>query len=54
MRTIAFLGKDGGLAKNLAQNAIIVPSNTTARIQEMHILLGHILCEIVEKELKLN
>ena len=54
MRTIAFLGKNGGLAKNLAQNVILVPSNTTARIQEMHILLGHILCEIVEKELKLN
>ena len=54
MRTFAFLGKEGGLAKSLAQNVILVPSDTTARIQEMHILLGHILCEMVEKELKLN
>ena len=54
MTTIAFLGKDGGFAKEIAQNVILVPSNSTARIQEMHILLGHILCENIEKELNLN
>ena len=32
---------------------LIVPSQSTARIQEMHILIGHIICELIEKKLKL-
>ena len=35
----------------MADYAIIVPSNDTPRIQESHILIGHILCDIIEKEL---
>ena len=54
MKTILFSGKNGGIANKLANNSILIPSNSTARIQEMHILLGHIICEIVEKELNLN
>ena len=54
MTSIAFLGKGGGRAKNYCDKSIIIPSNSTARIQEMHILLGHIMCEIIEDELGLN
>ena len=49
--TIAFLGKEGGRAKDLVNLAIVVPSDDTARIQEVHITLGHIICEIIEEEL---
>ena len=51
--TIALLGKGGGAAKGIADNALVVPSDITARIQEMHILIGHILCEIIEQEMGL-
>ena len=51
LKTIAFLGKSGGVAKEIADYSLIIPSSSTARIQEMHILIGHILCDLVEKEL---
>jgi D-sedoheptulose 7-phosphate isomerase len=54
MRTIAFLGKGGGRCKGLSDIDLIVPSQSTARIQEMHILIGHTLCDLVEKKLKLT
>ena len=47
-KTIAFLGKDGGKIKNIADISIIVPSDCTARIQESHIMIGHIICELAE------
>ena len=53
MTTVGLLGRDGGLGLSLVDEAIVVPSNSTARIQECHILVGHILCEIVEEELGL-
>jgi D-sedoheptulose 7-phosphate isomerase len=46
-------GGDGGQLKGLADPLITVPSRTTARIQEMHILLGQMLCGALEKELGL-
>ena len=46
--TIAFLGKGGGKIKDAADISIIVPSDNTARIQEAHIMIGHIICELVE------
>jgi len=49
--TVAFTGKDGGKLKNIVDICINVPSNDTPRIQEVHIMIGHIICEIVEKEL---
>lgn len=52
-KTIALLGKDGGQAKALADLAIVIPSDSTARIQEAHILIGHILCDLIERELGL-
>src|SRR6056300_1009306 len=54
MKTIGLLGKGGGKAASLVQQSIIVPSNTTARIQEMHILIGHILCDLIEEGLNLK
>ena len=54
MTTIGFLGKGGGAAKNLAQHSIIIESNSTARIQEAHITLGHILCDLIEEGLNLK
>jgi D-sedoheptulose 7-phosphate isomerase len=51
MTTIALLGKDGGTTKDLADLAIIVPSDDTQRIQEGHITIGHILCALLEREL---
>ena len=51
--TIALLGKDGGLAKDFADVSIIIPSNTTARIQEAHILVGHAICANVESSMSL-
>lgn len=49
--TVALVGRDGGKMAQMADFAIIIPSNTTPRIQESHILIGHILCDIIEKEL---
>lgn len=46
--TAAFLGKDGGRIGKIVEHAIIVPCMVTARIQECHIMLIHILCEIAE------
>lgn len=51
MLTAAFTGASGGKMKNSVEWLINVPSTDTPRIQEAHILLGHILCEIIEKEL---
>jgi D-sedoheptulose 7-phosphate isomerase len=51
MATIGLLGKDGGQLSQLVDNALIVPSTMTPRIQEVHIMIGHILCELVEEEL---
>jgi D-sedoheptulose 7-phosphate isomerase len=47
-RTLALTGGRGGRVLEYADYAVIVPSTTTARIQEMHILIGHILCGWVE------
>lgn len=49
--SILFTGKDGGLAKSLATYTIIAPGNSTAIIQEIHILMAHTLCQCVEMEL---
>ena len=53
MTTVGLLGRGGGQALQMVDDAIVIPSDSTARIQECHILVGHILCEIVEEELGL-
>ena len=54
IKTIGFLGRGGGRARTLCDEHITVNSNNTARIQEMHILIGHILCDAVENGLNLQ
>jgi D-sedoheptulose 7-phosphate isomerase len=49
--TIGLTGQSGGEMKVLSDYLINVPSNDTPRIQECHILVGHIICEFVEQEL---
>jgi D-sedoheptulose 7-phosphate isomerase len=53
LATVAFSGSDGGEAARVADHALIVPSAVTARIQEMHIALGQMLCAALEIELGL-
>jgi D-sedoheptulose 7-phosphate isomerase len=48
LHTIALLGRDGGKARGLAEIEFIIPSQITARIQESHRFLLHVLCEMVE------
>lgn len=45
---IGLLGKDGGKLKNICDTSIVIDTNDTARIQEAHIMIGHIVCEAVE------
>ena len=49
--TIAFTGQGGGQMKSLSDYLINVPSSDTPRIQESHILIGHIICELVEEKI---
>jgi D-sedoheptulose 7-phosphate isomerase len=49
--TVALVGRDGGEMAKIADIALVVPSDSTPRIQESHILIGHIICDIIEKEL---
>ncbi len=51
LKTIALTGGDGGELAKSADLALIVPSSVTARIQEAHITIGHIVCEMVEQAL---
>lgn len=51
MKVISFLGKDGGKLKPLVDLPIVIPSENTQRIQEGHITIAHIICELVELEL---
>ena len=49
LRIVLFLGRDGGILRGMGDAEIIVPSDKTAHIQEMHILIGHIICEFVDE-----
>lgn len=51
LRVIGFLGRGGGKLKDLVDCALVVPSDDTQRIQEVHITMGHIICDLVEQEL---
>ena len=51
IKTILFTGKDGGQAIKFADFSIIAPGESTASIQELHILLGHSMCEFIEKSI---
>ena len=51
MLSVGMTGAMGGKIKDLCQHNIIIPSSNTARVQEAHILVGHIFCQIIEKQL---
>ncbi len=51
MITVGFTGDSGGKMKDICTFLLNTPSNDTPRIQEAHILLGHVICEIVESKL---
>lgn len=53
MHTVGLLGRDGGKLREICGHSIVVPSQSTARIQECHILIGHTLCGLIEQELNL-
>jgi D-sedoheptulose 7-phosphate isomerase len=53
IQVIGLLGRDGGALRALCDLPIVVPSETTARIQEAHIFIGHTLCALVEEALGL-
>jgi D-sedoheptulose 7-phosphate isomerase len=50
-KTIALTGAGGGQLASLCDHKVVVPSNDTQRIQESHIMIGHIVCELVEENL---
>lgn len=49
LTVIASLGRDGGKMAGLADEAVIIPSESTARVQEMHILCAHSICEVIDE-----
>ncbi len=51
MITVAFTGETGGKMKDMADHLINVPSKDTPRIQESHIMIGHIICQLVEEKM---
>jgi D-sedoheptulose 7-phosphate isomerase len=51
LRTVALAGRTGGKLKDIAEHCICAPSDQTPRIQECHILIGHIISELVEREI---
>ena len=52
LKTVSLTGGDGGELAKLADASLVVPSAVTARIQEAHITIGHIICEIIEQTLR--
>lgn len=51
IKTVALVGRDGGEMAKIADYSIIIPSNATPRIQESHLLVEHMLCDIIEREI---
>ena len=51
MHTLGLLGKDGGRLKQMVHMALVVPSSSTQRIQEVHITIGHIVCGALERRI---
>jgi D-sedoheptulose 7-phosphate isomerase len=48
MKTLGLLGRDGGRLKELCDDALVVPSQVTARIQELHLMTYHFWCEVID------
>jgi D-sedoheptulose 7-phosphate isomerase len=54
LKTIGLAGKDGGQISTCTDIPLVVASSNTARVQECHITIGHLLCELVETELAMR
>ena len=54
VKTIGLLGNSGGIAKTICDKSLIIPSNNTARIQEAHIFIIHMICGILEQSLMIK
>ena len=54
IKIIGFTGNDGGLMNKMCDICFVVPSSSTAMIQEVHTMLGHVICGYVEKEIMIN
>jgi D-sedoheptulose 7-phosphate isomerase len=52
LRTAALLARDGGQLRERVDLALVVPTSSPARAQEMHITIGHVVCELVERALE--
>ena len=50
MTVFGLTGKNGGLMNGLCDYTIIIPSDSTEKIQESHIMIGHILCYLIESK----
>ena len=50
-KIISFTGEGGGKLKELSDYLIDIPSSDTPRVQESHIMIGHIICELVEEKI---
>ena len=48
--TVGLVGRKGGVMKDMANYCIAVPADTSAHIQEMHITIGHLICDLIEKK----
>jgi D-sedoheptulose 7-phosphate isomerase len=51
LQTIGLLGKNGGVLREVVSLSLIIPSGVTARIQEMHILIGHLICSYIDQKM---
>jgi D-sedoheptulose 7-phosphate isomerase len=51
VRTAALLARDGGALRDRVDLALVVPTSSTARAQEVHMIIGHLVCELVDREL---
>ena len=50
VRTVGFLARGGGRLASLVDRAIVIPTESVPRAQEMHLVLGHIICELAEEK----
>ena len=50
IKTVALVGARGGVMRDMADISLCVPADTSAHIQEMHITIGHLICDLIEKE----
>jgi D-sedoheptulose 7-phosphate isomerase len=52
IKTLGLLGRDGGQLKNMMDDCLVVPDSVTARVQEVHIMVIHLWCEMVDERFK--